>query len=160
MFRNLCGAENYKNVVVLTTFWDKIPLEEATMRENVLKSKFFKELVDGHTRFMRHDRTVRSAHDVLSHIYTLTPTNVQIQQEIRVEGNRLKDTAAGSVHRKELERMIAKHREEANELKVEMNAVKWNGGLVRELQEEEARVRRQLAKWEKERSELENGLDD
>ena len=110
MIRSLCGTDGFKNVVVLTTFWDQVRLEEATMRENVLKSRFFKTLVDGHARFMRHDQTVESTRHVLSHIYTLTPTILQIQQEIRAGGKRLEDTAAGSVHRTELERMIAKHR--------------------------------------------------
>ena len=160
MFRNLCGAKNYKNVVVLTTFWDKVTdKKEGIQREEQLKSKFFKELVDGGAGFMRYDRTIKSARRVLRHIFTLVPTNVQIQHEIRVEGKSLEDTAAGSVHREEVERIIAKHKEELAEVRAEMaNMMAQNAAFRKELEAERARVRQNLARWDKEKSELKNGL--
>lgn len=160
MFRNLCGAETYKNIVVLTTFWDKVANErEGAQREEQLKNKYFKDLVDGGAYFVRHDRTVEGSRTVLKHILTLSPTNIQIQHEIRVEGKSLEDTAAGSVHREEVERIIAKHKEELNELMAEMEKLMvLNASFRRELEEERARARQNLERWEKEKSDLSNGL--
>ena len=160
MFRNLCGAENYKNIVVITTFWDKISNQnDGIQREEQLKTKFFKELVDRGARFMRYDCTAECAHEVLKHIFTLVPTNVQIQHEIRVEGKSLEDTAAGSVHREEVERIIAKHEEELAELRVEMEKVMiHNAEFRRELEAERTQARQHLERWEKEKSELKDGL--
>ena len=162
MFRNLCGEGGYKNVVVLTTFWDKVTnKEEGRMRETQLQTKFFKELVEGGARFMKHDRSPRSVQDVLKHVFTLVPTHVKIQEEIRVEGKSLEDTAAGSVHRKEVEQLIAKHRKDVAELKAEMNeAKKTNAALAKELKGEREQLQLKLREWEKERVELRNGLDE
>ena len=108
---------------------------------------------------MRYDRTIEGARRVLKHIFTLAPTNVQIQHEIRVEGKSLEDTAAGSVHREEVERIITKHRAELAELKTEMaKLMVQNAAFRRELEAEKAQARQHLIRWEKEKSELKNGL--
>jgi len=39
MFRELCGEENFGNVVLCTTMWGKVTQEEAQIREEQLKSK-------------------------------------------------------------------------------------------------------------------------
>ena len=39
MFKNLCGTESYKNVVVLTTSWDLVSKELGQKREAQLKSQ-------------------------------------------------------------------------------------------------------------------------
>ena len=57
MFRELCGQEAYKNVVVLTTFWDEVPNDEGVEREAELESKVFAKLVEGGDQFMRFDHT-------------------------------------------------------------------------------------------------------
>ncbi|KAK2466548.1 hypothetical protein APHAL10511_001410 [Amanita phalloides] len=160
MFRSLCGANAYENVVVLTTFWDQLPSEqEGAKREEQLKTTFFKDLVEGGARFMRHDRTIENAHDVLRHISMLVPKNVQIQEEIRLEGKTLENTAAGSVHREEVERIIAKHNKEMVELKDELETMRsGNGALRQQLEEERARLQREIARWEDEKVELKIGL--
>ena len=38
MFQKLCGTETYKNVVVLTTFWDQVGEEIGAKREEQLLS--------------------------------------------------------------------------------------------------------------------------
>ncbi|KAF8727249.1 hypothetical protein AX14_007446 [Amanita brunnescens Koide BX004] len=160
MFRNLCGEGGFKNVVVLTTFWDKVTNEEGRQREQQLKSQYFKELVQGGARFMQHDRSLLSAQEVLMHVLTLVPTNVRIQEEIRVDGKNLGDTAAGSVHRMEVEALITKHRKELDELKAEMDEVKnTNAALARELKEEQDEMQQKLKVWESERNELKMDLD-
>jgi hypothetical protein len=161
MFRNLCGTETYKNVVVVTTFWDNAGLEQqAARREEELKSTAFKDLVNGGARFMRHDCTTESAQRVLQHILTLMPANVQIQKEIRLDGRSLENTSAGSVYREEMKKILAKHNREVEELKSELAAVSESNLILKqELEEERARLRRELARWETEMSALKNGLD-
>ncbi|KAK2466553.1 hypothetical protein APHAL10511_001415 [Amanita phalloides] len=161
MFRNLCGTKAYENVVVLTTFWDKASSEQGDQREEQLKTRFFKDLVEGRARFMRHSLTLESARHVLQHISTLNPTNVQIQEEIRVEGKALEGTAAGCVHREEVERIITEHNKEIQGLKDELEALKNNNSVLKhELEEKRARLERELERLEAERVELKKGLDE
>ncbi|KAJ3727275.1 hypothetical protein DFJ43DRAFT_965813, partial [Lentinula guzmanii] len=118
----LCGAATFKNIVVLTTFWDRVNEQEGLAREEELKSNsnFFKDLVDGGARFIRHDRENNGARQVLDHIFTLVPTTVQIQKEIREEGKSQEEIAAGSAQREEINRMVAKHKKEMDDLNIEI----------------------------------------
>jgi len=132
MFRNLCGTETYKNVVVLTTFWDNAgPKEQAVEREKELKSTVFKDLVDGGACFIHHDRTIESAQKVLEHTLTLVPANVQIQKEIRLDGKSLVDTSAGSVYQEEMEAILANHEEEVNRLRLQLKTVANSNEVLR-----------------------------
>lgn len=108
---------------------------------------------------MRHDRAIESTRQVLRHIFTLDPVIAQIQRDIREEGTSLEDTAAGSVLREEVERIIAKYREEVADLKAELVTInKSSEAMRRELRDERATLQQELARWERERSELKKGL--
>ncbi|KAJ7780606.1 lipoxygenase [Mycena maculata] len=162
MFRKLCGSDSFKNVVVLTTFWDRLADEQqGSRREKELKSKFFKDLVDGGAHFMRHDRTIDSVRKVLGHIFALIPTNVQIQEEICLDGKSLEDTAAGSVRREEVEQIMARHEKEVTGIRAEMETIKRsNEKARRELEEERDKLQQELVRWQSEISVLKKGLDD
>jgi hypothetical protein len=87
MFGELCGPAAYKNVVVLTTFWEQVPTPKVgDQREEQLKSKYFAKLVEGGAQFMRHDCTVESTRKVLRHFLPMPPTITQFQKEIREDG--------------------------------------------------------------------------
>lgn len=161
MFQKLCGTETYKNVVVLTTFWDQVGDEVGGKREEQLQSKFFKSVVDGGAHFMRHDRTLDSAGAVLSYVFAeLAPVTTRIQIEMGKEGKTLVDTAAGSVQQEEIERVIAQHKQEVSSLMAEMETIKEsNTAARRELEEERAKLQEQLTRWETERVALKAGLD-
>ena len=160
MFQELCGPVAYKNVVVLTTFWDQIPTHEVGVkREAQLKSKFFAKLVEGGAQFMRHDGTVESTRKVLRHILPMPPTITRIQTEIRKEGKSLMETAAGSVHSKEVEEAVANYKKGIADLTAEMATVKKSNKTPRqELETELVELRNSLAEREWEQAELKKGL--
>ncbi|KAF5367610.1 hypothetical protein D9757_010653 [Collybiopsis confluens] len=160
MFKNLCGDKSYKNVVLLTTFWDDVSARKmGEKREAELKSKFCRELAQGGATFMRHNRTKSSAQKVLDYILTLDPTDVLITREIREEGKALENTTAGSVHRAEVEALIAKHKAEVAELRAEIKSMKdANDKIKREFTKERAEMQTRLGRLEKEKSELSDGL--
>ncbi|KAJ7511407.1 P-loop containing nucleoside triphosphate hydrolase protein, partial [Mycena galericulata] len=122
-FKKLSGAETFKNVVILTTFWDSVPKADGHKRENELmnKSRFFKDLVAGGAVFMRHNHKEKeSALQVLRHVSALEPKDALIAKEMLDEGKSLEETAAGSVRREEIEQLVAKHKQEVMELTAEM----------------------------------------
>ncbi|KIK57232.1 hypothetical protein GYMLUDRAFT_204082, partial [Collybiopsis luxurians FD-317 M1] len=162
MFQNLCGPEAYKNVVVLTTFWDQISSPEVgDKREMELKDNFLNGLFGGGATFMRHNRTVERAQRVLRHVLTFVPTDIQIVKEIREEGKSLEETAAGSVHGAEVERLIAKHRQEIEKIREEMNRVKEDtASMKRDLEELRDEHMKKIAQLESERVDLKNGLEE
>ena len=108
MFQSLCGMGTYKNVVVLTTFWDQVEATVGARREAQLQSNFFKELLQGGALFMRNDRTSKSAVALLDHVFNkLAPVTTQIQIEMGKEGKSLIDTVAGGVQQEEIARMLS-----------------------------------------------------
>jgi len=66
------------------------------------------------------------------HIFTLLPTSVWIQEEIRKEDKSLEVSAAGSVHSEEIERMIAKQKEEVASVQEEIKSMQANNTAERE----------------------------
>ena len=162
MFKGLCGSENYENVVVLTTNWDRVVnKEEGNGREAELKNVVFKELVDGGAKFMRHKfGNMKTARDVLEHIFTLRPTDIAIQKEIRVEGKILGETSAGSVRRGEIEQLLARHEEEMGNPREEMKMIQPENVAERqEPRKEWEGLNERLTRLEKERLALREGLD-
>ncbi|KAF7335225.1 P-loop containing nucleoside triphosphate hydrolase protein [Mycena sanguinolenta] len=159
--QKLCGPEIFKNVVILTTFWDQAGAALGQKREAQLmqSDKIFKDLVAKGAHSMRHDqRTRENALQVLRHISALKPKDPRIAKEIVDERKHLEDTAAGSVRREEVKRLIAKHEEEVKKLKEEMQ--RSNEKARRELEEQRAELMEKLARFEGEAVELKKGLDD
>ena len=161
MFQSLCGMGTYKNVAVLTTFWDQVEAAVGARREAQLQSNFFKELLQGGALFMRNDRTSKSAVALLDHVFNkLTPVTTQIQIEMGKEGKSLIDTAAGGVQQEEIARIVAKHKKEIADLRAELDTIKQsNVAARRELEQERAKLRQQLARWESEKAQLKEGID-
>lgn len=96
MLKELCGKENFKNVVVLTTFWDLAGSEGQEIDDHLKKSRFFKDLVAGDACFMSHNPSTRdSALQVLRHISGLEPNDARIAKEMIEEGRSLERTSAG-----------------------------------------------------------------
>jgi len=161
MFRSLCGTDSYKNIIVLTTFWDCVDSAKGVEREGQLKTQAFKDIVAGGGRFMRHDCTVESARKVLEHIIPLPPTNVKIQDEIRLQGKTLEETTAGSVQSKEVEALVAKHKKELQEIRDEMKEAQKKGDqALKELRDERDNLEKQLAGLQEQQSELKKGLEE
>ena len=111
---------------------------------------------------MRHDGTVESTRKVLRRILPMPPTITQIQTEIRKEGKSLKETAAGSVHSKEVEEAITYYKKGIADLTAEIMAtVKESNKTPRqELEAELAELQNSLAERELEQAELKKGLDE
>ena len=108
---------------------------------------------------MRHDHRVESTRPVLKHISTLAPTITQIQREIRERGSSLGETAAGSVLREEAEIIIANYREEVGDLKAKIEMLTNSSEVMQQgLREEQTKLKQELARWDRERSELKKGL--
>ncbi|KIO01138.1 hypothetical protein M404DRAFT_150982 [Pisolithus tinctorius Marx 270] len=98
MFKELCGKENFKNVVLVTTMWDEVTEEVGSARENELQSDFWRSMIDLGSTIHRFDGTMESAWKIISCLSVAPPVQrrpLQIQREM-VDGHvPLHRTAAG-----------------------------------------------------------------
>ncbi|KAI6100464.1 P-loop containing nucleoside triphosphate hydrolase protein [Pisolithus croceorrhizus] len=112
MFHKLCGPNSLKNVVIITTMWDKVTPGEGKRRERELQSSetLFKPLLDGGAAMRRHDGTRTSALGIINHLLHMQDhATTQIAQELLYEKKGLEETAAGAEIQKELRTIMQKH---------------------------------------------------
>ncbi|KAJ4390796.1 hypothetical protein N0V93_004394 [Gnomoniopsis smithogilvyi] len=116
MFRKLTGEKNLKNVILATSMWDKVTLNEGIRREDELKSKFWKLLTVMGAKTARHDDTADSARKIASMLLGNKPFYLQLQEEMGKDNKALRDTAAGKEVMIELVRMKEEHQRELAEM--------------------------------------------
>ncbi|KIO01012.1 hypothetical protein M404DRAFT_40787, partial [Pisolithus tinctorius Marx 270] len=66
MFMELCGKENFKNIVLVTTMWDEVTEEVGSARENELQSGFWQAMINLGSTIHRFDGTMESAWKIIS----------------------------------------------------------------------------------------------
>lgn len=116
MFRKLTGEKNLKHVLLATSMWDKVSLEEGVRREDELKGKFWKLLTVMGAKTVRHDDTGESARQIAAMLLGNKPFYLQLQEEMGKDNKALRDTAAGKEVMIELVRMKEEHRRELAEM--------------------------------------------
>lgn len=157
MFRQLCGDDTLKNMIVLTNMWGEVSLAvgEAREAELISNKRFFKPVLDRKAKLLRHNNTLESAHAILRSIASNRPMALRIQREIVDEGKGVSQTAAGMEVDKELRAQERRHSEEMKNVKKEMEAAmkirdeetrKEMEASYKELQDEMARVQMESQK--------------
>jgi len=121
MFKEMCGIEAAKNVVIVTSMWDEVHADRGEAREKELKSIFFKPILDQGAQLLRNDNTQQSAQRIIAHFIENQPVPLRIQQEIVDEHKHLDKTGAGLELLMELDKQQELYRNEIDALKQEMN---------------------------------------
>lgn len=151
MFRKLTGEKNLKNVILATSMWDKVTLEEGLRREDELKGKFWKLLTVMGAKTVQHDGTAASARKIAAMLLSNTPFYLQLQEEMGKDNKALRDTAAGKEVMIELVRMKEEHQRELAEME----------GLIKSsAKESESVIEALSAHYQGRLSELERTLQD
>ena len=129
MFRKLCGDDNLKNVVLVTTKWGITPEEDAHRRERDLTSEtgFWGTMIAAGSSVRRFENSTASAkalvEDILYGGERFMPT---IQKEV-VQGKKLADTEAGAFINKALNELQERYEEEKEVLKQEVKLAQTSG---------------------------------
>lgn len=95
MFRLLCGDDGLSNVVFVTTMWGMVDEAKGEKREEELREKFWKPMIDHQSRTARFHHTAESAWELLGQFTQYHPVKLQIQTQMVDEGKPLAKTSAG-----------------------------------------------------------------
>ncbi|CAG9940299.1 unnamed protein product [Clonostachys rosea f. rosea IK726] len=98
MFRQLCGEDALKKVVLATTMWDKVPTEEGEKREKELvdTQEFWGWMLQKGSSCSRHTNSEDSAKRIVQTLVGHeTPAVTTLQVELIDEKLRLDQTSAG-----------------------------------------------------------------
>ena len=138
MIQRLVGKDSMKNVILVTTMWDKLqPTEngEARVQQLTGTGKFWGGMMSSGATHERYDGTRVGAIRVVQMMLNNAPCMLQIQKE-HDSGKTLADTAAGKEVFDRLENLRAHHAQEIGDMKEEISlaARKGNKKLQQELQ--------------------------
>lgn len=119
VFKQICGEDTLKNVIVATTMWDTVSPQVGETRERELASndQYFKSVLDKDAHMVRYDNTTESARQVLQRVIDNHPLPLQIQNEMLNEEKEISQTAAAAEldrHSLELEERYQKELEKAH----------------------------------------------
>lgn len=156
MFRQLCGNDPLKNIVLVTTFWGIGDEQKSMDREKELSTRedFWGEmLARGSTIKRVTDRN--SALDIVSGLLDKSPRALKIQRELVEEEKPLIDTAAGQVVNEELVRLEQKYTEELERMQRQMDEAREHDNELREiLEKEQQKLSKDLNRLQKQQEQL------
>ncbi|KAJ5203307.1 hypothetical protein N7449_005386 [Penicillium cf. viridicatum] len=166
MFKKLCGPDALKNVILATTMWERVSLEDGERREQELErtSEFWGEMIMRGAQVKRHQNNANSAWSLVDIFASRSSTRrkavLTIQQEMVVQHKPLDKTDAGI----ELESSLVQEREKwSQELERtrddmrEALAAKDKESLE-QLRETEAKMNKKIDEIERAREELKIGM--
>src|SRR6266508_384628 len=113
IFKSICGQDAFKNVVLVTTMWDDVPLNVGVTREKELleNDRYWKSMVAVGSRTARFMNTTESAWAIISQFKPESRQVVLLQRELVDLHKPLEETAAGRSFFGWLEGVIATLRE-------------------------------------------------
>ena len=121
MMKGLCGADSLQNVVLATTMWENVTIEDGSRRETDLRQNFWNDLIAGGATVARI--TTQSGIDARKLVKSLLPNiprPTRIQEELH-SGLTLVQTAAGKELGEEMtkleQKLKAEHEMEMRELR-------------------------------------------
>ena len=120
MFRKICGELTFGNVAIVTNMWEDGSRYLNEARDWELRTKLFKQALEGGAQVVRHQNTAESAHNIIQKILRKHPAALQIQRELVDERKDIVDTAAGKTIKLELEEQIRRREAELREVREEM----------------------------------------
>ncbi|KAI3224903.1 hypothetical protein DTO012A9_6924 [Penicillium roqueforti] len=97
-FRNLCGEDALRKVILVTTMWDKVQSSEGDMREKQLKDTkdFWGWMLSKGSTCHRHDNTKTTARSIVQRLTKhKSPIITDIQKQLVDQNLQLDQTAAG-----------------------------------------------------------------
>ncbi|KAG9508370.1 hypothetical protein J7337_001934 [Fusarium musae] len=104
-FKELCGEDALKKVVLASTMWDIVPADKATKREQELKDtpEFWGWMLSKGSSIHRYNNTAESAREIiLSLAGHNAPIATDLQKQMVDEGKSLDETSAGQGLKSEL----------------------------------------------------------
>ncbi|KAL4076364.1 P-loop containing nucleoside triphosphate hydrolase protein [Scleroderma citrinum] len=100
MFKELCGEDNFKNVILVTTMWDEVEEDVGLQREEELRNTFWQWMIKLGSSSHRFNDTEESARKIINSISVSPPGEryaLQIQREMVDQHKPVHLTSAGKV---------------------------------------------------------------
>ncbi|KIM82899.1 hypothetical protein PILCRDRAFT_820193 [Piloderma croceum F 1598] len=147
IFGTLCGQKAMPNVILVTTKWKNITIEEGVQRETELEADFWKDMINAGCVTARFEGTYESAWSIIGSLRGKHQATVLLPSEIVDSNLRLNETQAGIALNKELQQLIKSQKETARMLQG-LAKNKESGLAVQELDKQQAKIEAKIEQTE------------
>jgi myosin heavy subunit len=164
MFKQLCGTDAFKKVILVTTMWDKVSSDEAVMREKELidTPEFWGWMLGKGSSCHRHNNTERSARDIVHLLANHNaPIATELQRQLIDEKRTLDQTSAGRELQSEMLKEKEKWAKERRDIEQQLKAAIKQRDIEAEgiMREERDRYTRMIKKVENDTSALRSTME-
>lgn len=146
MFRNLCGEDALKNVILVTSSWgmaEKLGrMEMAKRNERQLKEdpQFWQPLIEMGSSVDRFDDSRSSALKIILRLVRMMPATLQIQDELVNQSLAIAETTAGSTVMTDMKELEEKYKAEILEAQQQTEQAIRDGDLKLQRALEQSRL--------------------
>jgi len=151
MFRELCGEQTLRNVILMTSMWERVTPQQGSDRERQLKDKHFKAAIDKGAKLCRHTNTPESARAILRMVLKNRPAVLKIQHELVNNRKDIGQTGAGGELSRGISGAIVKYQSDIKELEEDMRKADEEGDkeTQEELKDEKMRLEDEMGELRK-----------
>lgn len=167
MFKSLCGPDAMKNVMLVTSMWDQVPVKVAEQREKELMEteEFWGWMHNRGSIIRRHHNTHSSAEAIVQEMVQMSgkaPVKLSLQEEMVNKGRTLEETGAARTLEGEWTAEKARLQEQLVELKEQMeSAIRQKDADAQEILADQQREHRErILSLEDQSRQMKEGLDD
>ena len=154
LFKQICGQDAYKNIVIGTTMWSKIANQadgERQVWERMQSQDFWLSLTLHGTRVIPHEDNKQSAHQIIQMLLNNTPLALKMQRQLHTSNGWVNDTDAGRQVVEDLGNASSRDSEELNKLLKKQGRLRGQDradaeGKIRALEQKIADLVQQLEK--------------
>ena len=162
MFRELCGENSLKNVVLVTNMWGLIASDQqGVAREQQLRDKYFKAAIEKGAKLWRYNDDLESGQAILREILGKEPVVLKIQEELINERKNIGDTGAVVELRRGILEVEENYKREIKELEENMLKAgeEKDEEARQEFEEERGRMQEEMEGLRKEYEGMESKFD-
>ena len=156
MFEELCGKNAFQNIILATTMWDEVDEETGEAREEELKTKYWRSMLERNSTTSRFMRTRESALALIDPL--IDEANIRIsvllQKEMVDMRKKLPATSAGQELFSTMEELVNKRGDLLRRIRTEMKRADGDAIALGPLQEEHAKLKSSLESTVKEMQRL------
>ena len=144
MFEKLCGENAFQNVILTTTMWDEVDEQIGRLREEELKSTYWRSMFDRNSMTSRFLNSRESALRLIEPLIDAAnkKSSLLLQQEMVDLRNKLPETSAGARLFSETEMLVRQRQEVLERLRSAMKH--QDKSSLTGLQDEYQKVKMQL----------------
>ena len=137
MYEELCGRSPCQNVVLATTMWDEVDDETGEAREEELKSKYWRPMLDRNSTTSRFMRTRESAIALIDPLIDMANTQMSVLLQAEMDVcKKLPATSAGHALFSTMEELMKKREVVRRQIRNEMKRSDGDAMALEPLQEE------------------------